>query len=87
MFMPYFVQMQQWSLAWKTAVDEHMARLEQWNGEWASAEARTMERANEAIDEAAKLFKASLRYTHELSSAWRKQSAEASRQAASVIGA
>jgi hypothetical protein len=80
MFFRDFLQVQQFATAWKAAMDQHMARVEQLSTELASIEQRAIERAVEAVDESAKLFKASLQYGLELSAAWRKQSIDATKQ-------
>jgi len=85
MFFPQFTQPQQIFDAWRKMVTDHISRLEALEAQFRTTEEQTAERTTEAIDEAAKLMKTSLSYTAELGAQWRKQTLEATKQAASMM--
>lgn len=73
MFNTPFTQPQQIFAAWQAMMAGQTDQLEQLTSQMADAEKTAMSRANEAIDEYAKLMKASLRYNQQLMTAWRTQ--------------
>jgi hypothetical protein len=85
MFFPQFTQPQQFFSAWTKMATDNLAKLEAAQAQMKSAEDQQVQRAGEAIDEAAKLMKASLSYWQDMSQAWRKQSVDATKQAATMI--
>jgi hypothetical protein len=80
-----FTQPQQFMAAWKKMVDDQVGRVDSMNEQYAAAETQSHERAGDAIDEYAKLLKASLDYSRELASTWRAHSIEATKQAARLM--
>jgi hypothetical protein len=85
MFYPQFAQPQQFFDLWKKMVEGQVTRIEALNDQLSSASEVTVTRASEAIDESAKLMKASLSYSRELADEWRKQSLEVTKQATSMM--
>lgn len=85
MFFSQFTQPQQFFAAWTKLATENLTRLEALESQMKDVENQNVERASEAIDEAAKLMKASLSYWQEMSQAWRQQSVEATKQVASMV--
>lgn len=84
MFFTPFTQPQQLFTAWQSLMAEQAGRLDEMATQMAEAEQVAMARAHEAIDEYAKLMKASLRYNQQLAAAWRTQVAEATKTATRV---
>ncbi len=84
MFFAPFTQPQQFFTAWQSLMTEQTGRLEEMATQMAEAEQAAMARAHEAIDEYAKLMKASLQYNRELATAWRQQVLEATKTATRV---
>jgi len=85
MFYPNFAQPQQYFELWKKMVDGHISRLEALNEQLNTAGELSVTKFSEAVDETAKLMKASLSYTNELAGEWRKQSLEVTKQATSMM--
>lgn len=84
MFFAPFTQPQQFLTAWQSMMAEQSGRLDEMATQMAEAEQVAMARAHEAIDEYAKLMKASLRCNRELAAAWRTQIIEATKTATRV---
>lgn len=82
MFVPGFTQPQQFFEMWTAAAKEQTARMEQLNAEMAKLQGQNVERAQQAIDECAKLMKESLSYALTLSNDWRKLGIEITRKTA-----
>jgi hypothetical protein len=82
MFSTPFTQPQQMFSAWQSLMSDSAGRFEQIASQLAEAEASAATRANEAIDEYAKLMKATLAYQRDLATAWRTQMLEAIRTTA-----
>lgn len=85
MFFPQFTQPQQFFAAWTKMATENLTRLEALEAQMKEVENQNAERATEAIDEAAKLMKASLTYWQDMSQAWRAQSMETTKQVATMM--
>ena len=85
MFFPQFTQPQQFMELYRKMMGDHLGRLEALGAQLAGAESKSYERAAEAIEETAKLMRASLDTSQELASAWRKQTLEVAKQAASAV--
>jgi hypothetical protein len=85
MFNTPFTQPQQFFAAWQSMMTGQAGRLEDLASQMADAEQSAMTRATEAIDEYAKLMKASLRYNQQLASAWRSQVIEVSKTATAAV--
>jgi len=66
--------------AWQKAVDEGAARVEAWHADWGKLESKAIEQAREAVDEGAKLMKASIDLAADLTAAWRQLGMEAIRR-------
>ncbi len=81
MFNAPFTQPQQFFAAWQSFMTGQTDRIDAITSQMEEAEAAAMDRANEAIDEYAKLMKASLRYNRELAAAWRSQFVDMSKTA------
>ena len=81
MFNTPFTQPQQIFAAWQAMMAGQTDQLEQLTSQMAEAEQTAMSRMNEAIDEYAKLMKASLRYNQQLMTAWRDQFVDAQKSA------
>jgi hypothetical protein len=82
MFWTPFAQPQQFSNVWAQAMKDHLARVEAWQKEMVRLEEQNYVRANEAIEESARLAKESLAYAQKLQAEWRKISLDAMKQAA-----
>ena len=72
MFFPNFTQPQQMMDAWKKAVESSVTRMEGMAEQVTSAQDTAHTRANEGVDEAAKLMKDTLAYQQQLGAEWRK---------------
>ena len=81
MFNAPFTQPQQFLETWAQLTAEQMARIEQMTAQVEELQAKSLERAYEAIDESAKLMKESLAYAAKLSDEWRKITVEAGKRA------
>ncbi len=81
MFFSQFTQMQQYYDAWRKMVSGHIERLDALEAQFRAGEERGYAQMTEAIDETAKLMKASLDYNKQLASEWRKQTLDATKQA------
>ena len=86
MFFPNFTQPQQMFAAWTKMATDNLARLETLEAQLKETEDQRVAQAQEAIDESAKLMKASLTYWQELQQAWRKQTIEATKQVTQMAG-
>ncbi|MCA9620150.1 MAG: hypothetical protein KC731_14085 [Myxococcales bacterium] len=84
MFFPALTQPQQMFAAWTKMATDNLAKLEALEASLKETENRQYAQAQEAIDETAKLMKASITYWQELHQSWRKQTIEATKQAASM---
>ena len=71
--------------SWKKMVDEHAARVASMVEEMGRLEARGLEQARGALDEAQKLVRTSLDYQAQLTAEWRKLAVETTRRAAEMI--
>ena len=76
MFMPGFTQPNVFFDLWTRAAKEHVERIEQLSDQLGKAQGQGVERAQQAVDESAKLMKESLSYALTLSSEWRKLNLE-----------
>ncbi len=76
MFMPGFNSPNQFFDLWTRTAKEHLERMEQLGEQLAKAQGQGVERAQQAIDESAKLMKESLSYGLTLSNEWRKLNLE-----------
>lgn len=84
MFNTPFTQPQQFFTAWQSMMSGQTERIEALASQMAEAEQAAMSRATDAIDEYAKLMKASLRYQQQLTAAWRTQFVDATKTATNV---
>jgi hypothetical protein len=82
MFVPDFTQVQQFWMTWGKMAGTQLAQLEKMSAELGKVRGEGVERAQQAIDESARLMKESLSYANELSTQWQKLGLELSRQAA-----
>jgi hypothetical protein len=85
MFMPGFTPPNQFFDLWTRAAKEHVERMEQLGEQLAKAQGQSVERAQQAIDEGAKLMKESLSYGLSLSSEWRKLNVEVMKKASETL--
>ena len=69
----------------KKAIDEQSARMEAMQAEYAKLEAKSFEQAREAVDESAKIMKASFELAADLSAAWRQLAVEAMRKSTDMM--
>lgn len=76
MFMPGFNSPNQFFDLWTRAAKDQLERMEQLGEQLAKAQGQGVERAQQAIDESAKLMKESLAYGLTLSNEWRKLNLE-----------
>jgi hypothetical protein len=76
MFMPGFSQPTQFFDLWTRTAKEQVERMEQLGEQLAKAQGQGVERAQQAIDESAKLMKESMTYALTLSNEWRKMNLE-----------
>ena len=67
---------------WRKMTDDSIARMSAFYAEVDKIEAKNIERAEAAVNEAAKLTKETLAYGTELAAQWRKLSLEAVQRAA-----
>ena len=67
---------------WRKMTDDSIARMSAFYAEVDKIEAKNVERAEAAVNEAAKLTKETLAYGTELAAQWRKLSLEAVQRAA-----
>jgi hypothetical protein len=72
MFIPGFTQPQQFLEMWAKAAKDQMDRMEQLGEQLGKVQGQSVERAQQAIDESAKLMKESMSYALTLSNEWRK---------------
>jgi hypothetical protein len=86
MFWTHFAQPQQFGDFWTKAMKEQLGRVETVQQEMAKLEAQGFERANESIEEAAKLTRESISYAHKLGAEWRKVSLEAMKKSTEMFG-
>lgn len=85
MFFPQFTQPQQFIDMYRKVVSEHLGRIEALNEQLEGMEAKGFERATEVVEESAKMMKASIETTRELTLAWQRQSLEMAKQAATAF--
>jgi hypothetical protein len=86
MFPNAFTQPQQFSETWTRMAKEQLARLEGLAEQMAKLQGQHVERAQEAIDESARLMKESISYANQLGAEWRKLSLETTRKATEMMG-
>lgn len=85
MFVPGSSQPQQFFDVWSQLAREHLARLESLSEQVGKLQGQGVQRAHQAIDESAKLMKASMDYATELGAEWRKLGLEATRKTAEIM--
>ena len=80
-----FAQMGKFWEAWQTIADESVARTAAFYSEFDKLDAKNIERADNAFQEAAKLAKETMVYNAQLGAEWRKQSLESIKRATSAF--
>ena len=85
MFVPDFTQVQQFWATWGKMAGAELSQLEKLSAELGKTRGEGVERAQQAIDESARLMKESLSYANELSTQWQKLALELTRQAAQAV--
>ncbi|MBK7578757.1 MAG: hypothetical protein IPI67_01010 [Myxococcales bacterium] len=85
MFIPGFTQQNPFFDLWTRAAKEQLERMEQLGEQLAKTQGQGVERAQQAIDESAKLMKESLAYGLSLSNEWRKLNSELSKKATETL--
>ena len=80
MFVPDFMQVQQFWANWGKMAGMQLTQLEKLSAELGKVRGENIERAQQAVDESARLMKESLNYANELSTQWQKMGFELSRQ-------
>ncbi len=85
MLFPNFTQPQQFFEVWTEMAKAHVERMEQLGVELAKLQGQNVERAQTAIDESAKLMKASLEAGNQLANEWRKIGVEMTRKATASV--
>ena len=85
MFYPGFTQPQQILDMWTKATKDHLDRMEQLGEQLSKAQGQGVERAQQAIDESAKLMKESMTYALNLSREWQKLSLEMTKKATESV--
>ena len=76
MFFDAFVQSQKSLALWTQATQEQLARMGEMSKQADEVQTQAAQRTREAIDETAKLMKASLDYATDLGNEWRRISLE-----------
>lgn len=84
MFFDPTVQSQKILELWTKATQDQLARLAEMGKHFETLSEQQTERSREAIDETARLMKASVDYATKLGGEWRKISLDLANQAASV---
>ena len=82
-----FAQMGKFWETWQTIADESLARTAAFYSEVDKLDAKNIERAEGAFQEAAKLAKETMAYNAQLGAEWRKLSLENMKRATSAFGA
>jgi hypothetical protein len=82
MFSNPFLHPQQIFETWSHLAKDHLTRLEALGAQMEKLQGEQVRRAQEAIDETAKLVKEGIAQSHQLASEWRKLGFETSRKAA-----
>ena len=67
-------------------VEEQVAQIEAWSGEASKLEAKSREQALAAIEEGAKLMRASLEYSGKLGAEWRRMALDGAKRTAALFG-
>lgn len=81
MFVPNFSQPQQFFDAWNQLAKDQLDRMLELSEQMAKLHGQGLERAHGMIDESAKLMKASLDASQQLSNEWRKLGIEMTKKA------
>jgi hypothetical protein len=85
MFMPGFTSPNAFFDLWTRAAKDHLDRMEQLGEQLAKAQGQGVERAQQAVDESAKLMKESLSYALTLSNEWRKLNLDMAKKASESL--
>lgn len=81
MWFPQFVQPQKMTEMWAKQMEDQLVRAEAMGAQVEKLQSAGAERTRDAIDESAKLARASVDWAFEVSTAWRNASFEMTRKA------
>jgi urease accessory protein UreF len=85
MFFNDFTQSQKIADLWTAQARENLARVEAWNAKFQTLSQEQAERTRDAIDEGAKLMRATVDWTQEMLGAWQRFGTEATHKAADLV--